>query len=224
MHEGALAGVELRLEGRRRLLVQRGGIGEILAGGGCGQNKRDRASITRIMCVARIRPELGEFRFKRAATARGTKAETSPPMPAICRTKVAVIGRTAGDAAGTWSGRLRHGGVHPGQLHLIVEIGAVADAADQHGGTRPLRGRHHQIVEGLADERTSGRARHRRTNLLQHDEPVLDREQRRLAGVDPDRQHQPVAQPHGMSTTSRWPLVTGSNDPAKSAVRGMAAV
>src|SRR5215471_15353716 len=38
------------------------------------------------------------FFFKRAATGPGTKAETSPPMPAIWRTNVAVIGRTDGDA------------------------------------------------------------------------------------------------------------------------------
>ena len=38
------------------------------------------------------------FFFSRAATAAGTKAETSPPMPAIWRTNVAVIGRAAGEA------------------------------------------------------------------------------------------------------------------------------
>ena len=36
--------------------------------------------------------------FRRAATGAGTKPETSPPMPAIWRTKVAVIGRDDGDA------------------------------------------------------------------------------------------------------------------------------
>src|SRR3954462_3636537 len=40
------------------------------------------------------------FAFRRAATGGGTNSETSPPMEAICRTSVAVIGRTAG-AAGT---------------------------------------------------------------------------------------------------------------------------
>ena len=38
------------------------------------------------------------FFFSRAATGAGTKPETSPPMLTICRTKVAVIGRTAGAA------------------------------------------------------------------------------------------------------------------------------
>ena len=38
------------------------------------------------------------FFFSRAATSAGTKAETSPPMPAIWRTNVAVIGRAAGEA------------------------------------------------------------------------------------------------------------------------------
>ena len=40
----------------------------------------------------------GELCFRRAATSGGTKAETSPPMPAIWRTNVAVIGRTGGEA------------------------------------------------------------------------------------------------------------------------------
>src|ERR1700722_18994121 len=40
---------------------------------------------------------LANFFFKYAATCAGTKAETSPPIAAIWRTNVAVIGRTAGD-------------------------------------------------------------------------------------------------------------------------------
>src|SRR5438105_14935858 len=36
--------------------------------------------------------------FRRAATGAGTNGVTSPPIDAICRTRVAVIGRTEADA------------------------------------------------------------------------------------------------------------------------------
>ena len=59
-------------------------------------------------------------------------------MPAICRTKVAVIGRTAGEAGKEYRLHFgRHGGVHAGHLHLVIEIGGVAHAADQHAWRRP---------------------------------------------------------------------------------------
>ena len=45
------------------------------------------------------RPDVpANFAFSRTATGGGTNGETSPPMEAICRTSVAVIGRTAGAA------------------------------------------------------------------------------------------------------------------------------
>ncbi len=40
----------------------------------------------------------GKARQKPRQDRGGTKAETSPTMDAICRTKVAVMGRTRGDA------------------------------------------------------------------------------------------------------------------------------
>ena len=46
----------------------------------------------------RRRPWPTRLLLSRAATEAGTKLDTSPPMPAIWRTKVAVIGRTAGEA------------------------------------------------------------------------------------------------------------------------------
>ena len=33
----------------------------------------------------------------------------------------------------------------------------------------------------------------------QHGEPLVGGKQRRLAGIDADRQHQPVGQPHGVA-------------------------
>jgi len=50
-------------------------------------------------------------------SARGivrTKAETSPPIPAIWRTNVAVIGATAGDAGRKPTEFQAHGFVHAG--------------------------------------------------------------------------------------------------------------
>src|SRR5262245_58935525 len=41
---------------------------------------------------------LANFDFNRATTGGGTKDDTSPPIEAIWRTSVAVIGRTAGEA------------------------------------------------------------------------------------------------------------------------------
>src|SRR5262249_4876186 len=80
-----------------------------LAGSGCASagataNSAAMRARTRIMKT----PEVGErgvanacqpnLAFRALATEGGTKAETSPPMPAIWRTKVAVVGRTLGDA------------------------------------------------------------------------------------------------------------------------------
>jgi len=44
------------------------------------------------------RASAGKFGLRLATTDGGTNAETSPPMAAICRTSVAVIGRTATEA------------------------------------------------------------------------------------------------------------------------------
>src|SRR5215213_11498547 len=41
---------------------------------------------------------LASFAVNRRSTLGGTKAETSPPIAAIWRTRVALIGRTAGEA------------------------------------------------------------------------------------------------------------------------------
>ena len=65
--------------------------------------------------IEELATSVGEFCLQAAATAGGTKAETSPPMAAIWRTSVAVIGRTATDAGRNtvWTSG-RHGLVHAG--------------------------------------------------------------------------------------------------------------
>src|SRR5262249_61292706 len=45
------------------------------------------------------RPDLpANFAFRRTAAGGGTNGDTSPPMDAICRPSVALIGRTLGEA------------------------------------------------------------------------------------------------------------------------------
>ena len=48
-----------------------------------------------------------------------------------------------------------------------------------------------QVALGLARQRPAG--------LLEHRQPLFGREQRRLAGMHPDRDHQPVGEPDGMT-------------------------
>ena len=70
----------------------------------------------------------------------------------------------------------------------------------------------------------AGGAGERRADLFQHRKPLLGREQRRLAGMHADGEHQPVGEAHGALAPRRDGRWDGSNDPAKSAMRGMAAV
>ncbi len=132
--------------------------------------------------------------LSRAATLAGTKCEMSPPILAIWRTSVAVIGRTGGRRRQEHRLHLRHHRpVHAGHLHLVIEVGAVAQSPDQDGRAFALRRRHHQIVEGEIADLAAGLARHRLAALGQHVEPLLRRENRGLAGMDADGQHQAVA-------------------------------
>ena len=120
-------------------------------------------------------------------------------MPAIWRTSVAVIGRTVGEAGrNTVCTSGRHGLVHAGDLHFVVEVGAVAQAADQDGGAALLRGSDGEIVVGGRLERAAGLRGDRAEHLLNHLEALLRRKQRLFAGVDPDGHDQPVAEADGM--------------------------
>ena len=87
--------------------------------------------------------------FKRAATGGGTNDDTSPCMDAICRTSVAVIGRTAG--TGRHEHRLhvrRHRPVHSRHFHLVFEIDGAAQAADDQRGAFALGGADHEVGKG----------------------------------------------------------------------------
>src|SRR5579883_1797293 len=79
----------------------------------------------------------------------------------------------------------RHRGVHPGELHLVVEVGAIAQAADHESGADPASSRNRKIVEGDAGELATRRANHDAAGLLQHCDALIGRKQRRLAGMHP---------------------------------------
>ena len=120
-------------------------------------------------------------------------------MPAICRTNVAVIGRTAGEAGRKYRDHLgRHRAVHARHLHFIVEIGAVAHATDEHGRAGLARRVHHQIRKRDAGQFALGLARKRRAVLVQHGRALFGGKQRGLARVHADRDHQPVRKADGM--------------------------
>ena len=150
-------------------------------------------------------PDLpANFDFSRATTAGGTKGDTSPPMEAICRTSVAVIGRTAGRRRQEHGLDVRrHGAVHARHFHLVVEIGAAAQPADQDARALALGGRHHQIGKRDAAKLAPGLARNRRAGLVQHRQPLVGAEQRRLARVRADRQHQPFRKPRRLRARYR---------------------
>ena len=90
-----------------------------------------------------------------------------------------------------------HGFVHAGNLHLIIEVRAIAQAANHDGRTSLLcRGDRELVIAG-AIELTTGLGRNRRKHLAHHLEAFLHREQRFFTRVHPDRDNQTVAQPNG---------------------------
>ena len=66
-------------------------------------------------------------------------------------------------------------------------------------GSGAPRRRHDEIGKGRAGDFAARRARDRRADLLEHGEPLVGRKQRRLAGMNADREHQPVGKPHGFA-------------------------
>ena len=92
----------------------------------------------------------------------------------------------------------RHGLVHAGDLHLVIEVGAVAQAADHDGGAGLLRRGDRQIVIGGAVEGAAGLGGDRPEHLPDHRQPLFHRKQRLFAGMDADGDDQAVAQADGM--------------------------
>ena len=83
---------------------------------------------------------------------------------------------------------------------------------------------HHQIGKGDGAELAAGLARQRSAGLLEHGQPVVGGEQRRLAGMRADRDHQAVGKPRGLPDHVEMAVGDGVERPGKSAVRGIAAV
>src|SRR6478609_1324818 len=92
----------------------------------------------------------------------------------------------------------RHGLVHAGQLHLVVEIGAVAQAPDHDGGPGLPGRRDRQIVIGGSVEGATGLFGDRRAYRLEHLQTLFGRKQRLFAGMDRNRNDQAVAQGDGV--------------------------
>src|SRR4029079_1933368 len=129
----------------------------------------------------------------------------------------------------------RHGLVHAGQLHLVVEIGAVAQAPDHDGGPGLPGRRDRQIVIGGSVEGATGLFGDRRAYRLEHLQTLFGRKQRLFAGMDRNRNDQAVAQGDGVlnhvqmavgdggkragikRTTGHTPLLTRPGRPGKPA-------
>ena len=88
----------------------------------------------------------------------------------------------------------RHLFIHAGDLHLVIEIGAVTQATDHDGGAVLLRRGDGELVVGGRVKGAAGLGCNRLEHVPHHLEPLLDRKQRRFAGVKPNGDDQPVAQ------------------------------
>lgn len=134
-------------------------------------------------------------------------------MAAIWRTNVAVIGREAVPAGKDGLDIRRHRPVHAGHLHFVIEIGAVTKAADQQRRTMGAGGIDHQIVEG-DDGYVAGLAGQRlRQRTADQLGSLFEGEERRLAGMDADRDDHLFGDVQRWTRTSTCPLVIGSKDP-----------
>ena len=109
----------------------------------------------------------------------------------------------------------RHGGIHAGHLHLVIEVTRIAQTANEDSRSGPLRGRHDEIAERGADDFAAGTAPKRGRDLSEHGEPFLGRKQRRLAGMDADGEHQAVGQPHGAPHHVKMAVGNGVERPGK---------
>ena len=78
------------------------------------------------------------------------------------------------EGSATWGG-------HAGHLHFVVEIGGIAQAADQQRRAFALGEVHHKAIESRAGEFGARRLGDRAAGLGQHGKPFLERKHRRLA-------------------------------------------
>ena len=157
--------------------------------------------------------QLGNFRAIFAATVCGTNGDTSPPIAAIWADKrggdVARLGRRGHEDGVNVGG---HRSVHPGHLHLVVEVGRIAETADDDTGARFPRGVHHQPVEGRHPH-PAGRV----GNVLAAASIIRFRSATGnigcLEGWTPIATITSSARASAAESTSTWPLVSGSKVP-----------
>ena len=165
------------------------------------------------------------FAFSAATTFGGAKGEASPPIEAIWRTRVAVIGLT-GDEAGRKTVRNgRHRAVHPRHLHFEVEIGRVrkprmirvAPEARAASTASPVK-----AMTSSAQDSPYGDWPGR---LADHRQPLFDAEEPRLVRIGTDADHQPVAQCRGVLDDVEMPVghrVEGAGEEARADHAGKA--
>ena len=130
-----------------------------------------------------------------SATTAGTKAETSPPIAAIWRTSVAVMGRTDGRGRqehGLQFRRHRRRSCRPSASRSRDRCrragrgsGSVAPCLRAASISQPVEG--HDLERDCRPRRVD---RRRPTSHQRH--ALLEGEQRRLAGMDADRDDDPV--------------------------------
>ena len=136
------------------------------------------------------------FAFRPCDTAGETKVEASPPMSAIWRTRFAAMWRTFGEAATNtvWM-RRRHRAVHAGHLHLVVEVGAIAQAAEDDRRLVLGGGIDGEVGEGDDVDLGAGCTRDLLRLALQHVDALGGGEQRRLLRMHADADDELVDEP-----------------------------
>ena len=151
----------------------------------------------------------------RSATTGGTKGSMSPP---ICGD---LPDKRGGDVAGLRARRQenrlqpgRHRAVHAGHLHLVVEVGAVAQPADQDRRADLAREIDDQIVEGAGLD-LDARRRAQRRRRPSRSARAGRRPKASAPSTDARRSRPPACRRAGTppSSMSTWPLVSGSNVP-----------
>jgi hypothetical protein len=82
-----------------------------------------------------------------------------------------------------------------GHLHLVVEVGAIAQAAEQQRRADLACEVDDEIVEGAGLDRYARPLAERRRDRLDQLQPVVDGKHRFLGRVHADRHDEPVAKP-----------------------------
>ena len=152
------------------------------------------------------------WRRAAARTCAGTSPSTSPPRRATSFTSeddrndhFGLVGRTAS--------RRRRSVVHLRHLDLVLVVAHGPQALHDHRA--PAAARTPRAAPGTTRPRRSAGP----AGLLEHGDPLLEREQRRLGGFSSTATTTWSNRCCGPADDVQWPLVTGSNVPGHRAVK-----